>query len=173
MGHFGFSYVGLLFLLMLTVPNLIWTRHQPRGYTSCGENKILLVLERTGQVCVTCTALIFNDLNLHGWSAWSLWLIAAAVLMILYEGWWIRYFRSEKTLTDFYSPFAGVPVAGATLPVLAFFLLGRLWKGDLADDLRGDAGYRPHRHPFAAPQGNPAAGYRRTSSKPGLHRTMT
>ena len=29
MGHFGFSYTGLIFLLMLTVPNLIWTKHQP------------------------------------------------------------------------------------------------------------------------------------------------
>ncbi|MPM95687.1 hypothetical protein SDC9_142842 [bioreactor metagenome] len=31
MGHFGFSYVGFLLLLMLTVPNLIWTKHQPKG----------------------------------------------------------------------------------------------------------------------------------------------
>lgn len=26
--HFGFSYTGLLFLLMLTIPNLIWTKNQ-------------------------------------------------------------------------------------------------------------------------------------------------
>jgi len=44
--------------------------------------------------------------------------------MLMYEGWWIRYFRSKKTLADFYSSFCGVPVAGATLPVVAFFLLG-------------------------------------------------
>jgi len=44
--------------------------------------------------------------------------------MVLYECWWIRYFRSGKTLADFYSSFCGVPVAGATLPVVAFFLLG-------------------------------------------------
>jgi hypothetical protein len=124
MGHLGFSYVGLIFLLMLTVPNLIWTRHQPQGYDPHGETKILLVLERAGQVCVTCTALIFSDFNLHTWSTWSLWLIAAALLMMMYEGWWLRYFRSEKSLADFYSSFCGVPVAGATLPVVAFFLLG-------------------------------------------------
>lgn len=124
MGHWGFSYIGLIFLTMLTVPNLIWTRHQPQGYDSHHENKILLVFERVGQVCVTCTALVFSDFNLHGWSAWSLWLIAAVFLMVLYEGWWIRYFRSDKSLADFYSSFWGVPVAGATLPVVAFFLLG-------------------------------------------------
>lgn len=66
MGHLGFSYIGLIFLMMLTVPNLIWTRHQPQGYDSQDENKILLVFERVGQVCVTCTALIFSDFNPPG-----------------------------------------------------------------------------------------------------------
>lgn len=44
--------------------------------------------------------------------------------MLLYELWWIRYFRSEQKLSDFYSSFLGVPLAGATLPVISFFLLG-------------------------------------------------
>ncbi len=81
------------------------------------------MLERVGQVGVTCTSLIFSNLNLHAWSWWSLWLIAAFLLMVLYECWWVRYFRSERTLRDFYSSFLGVPVAGATLPVAAFLLL--------------------------------------------------
>ncbi len=124
LGHFGFSYVGLIFLLMLTVPNLIWTKNQPQGYDFKNENKILLWLERIGQVLVSCIVLVFSDFNLHGWSVWSIWLIVAFIIMILYECWWLRYFKSEKTLSDFYSSFAGVPVAGATLPILAFFLLG-------------------------------------------------
>lgn len=124
MGHLGFSYIGLIFLLMLTVPNMLWTRHKPAGYDPTGENKILLVFERVGQVLTTCAALVFSDYNPQGWDAWTLWLLAAAALMVLYECWWVRYFRSEKTLADFYSSFLGVPVAGATLPVIAFFLLG-------------------------------------------------
>ena len=124
MGHLGFSYIGLIFLLVLTIPNLIWTRHQPKEYDFRHENKILLIFERVGQVLVSCTALIFSDFNLRPWSIWSLWLIAAVVLMLMYEGWWIRYFKSQKTLADFYGSFCGVPVAGATLPVIAFFLLG-------------------------------------------------
>ena len=27
--HFGFSYVGLIFLLLLMVPNMIWSKNQP------------------------------------------------------------------------------------------------------------------------------------------------
>jgi hypothetical protein len=45
--------------------------------------------------------------------------------MLLYEAsWWLRYFHSPKTLVDFYSSFLGIPMAGATLPVLGFLLLG-------------------------------------------------
>jgi len=124
MGHFGFSYVGLVFLLMLAVPNMIWTKYKPEGYTNQNENRTLLVLERAGQVCVTCIALIFSDYNIHGWTTWSFWLIAAFALMVLYEYWWIRYFRSKRQLKDFYRSLWGIPVAGATLPVAAFFFLG-------------------------------------------------
>ena len=124
MGHFGFSYIGLIFLAMLFIPNMIWAKHKPDGYTSANENKVLSCMEKFGQVCVTCTALIFSDFNLHTVTLWSLWLAAAFLAMILYEFWWIRYFRSRKSLKDFYSSLCGVPVAGATLPVAAFFLLG-------------------------------------------------
>ena len=124
LGHIGYSYIGQVFLLMLMIPNFIWTKKQPQGYTAENENRILLILERVGEVLTSCCALIFADFNLHGWTSWSWWLIAAFSLMVLYELWWIRYFRSERRLKDFYSGFLGVPLAGATLPVVAFFLLG-------------------------------------------------
>ncbi len=124
MGHFGFSYVGFIYLLLLFIPNILWARHQPAGYTAEGENRLLVMLERIGEVLVTVCALIFDDFNWHGWSAWCGWLIVSALLMLFYELWWIRYFKSEKTLADFYSSFLGFPVAGASLPVFAFLLLG-------------------------------------------------
>lgn len=124
MGHLGLSYIGLIFLLMLAIPNIIWTRHQPEGYSAANESKALVVLERVGQVCVTCIALAFSDFNIHGRALWDLWLFAAFIVMLMYELWWVRYFKSGRSLKDFYSRFLGVPVAGATLPVIAFFLLG-------------------------------------------------
>ena len=123
-GHFGFSYIGLLFLLLLFIPNLLWAKRKPQGYTAEAENKALLFLERAGEALTCCCALIFSDFNLRGWSPWSWWLAAALFLMLLYELWWLRYFRSPRRLSDFYSSFFGIPLAGATLPVLAFFLLG-------------------------------------------------
>lgn len=123
-GHFGFSYIGLFFLTMLFVPNILWVKKQPQGYSADSENKVLLLFERAGEVLTCCCALIFSDFNLHKWTAWSWWLAAAAVCMALYELWWVRYFRSERKLTDFYGSFLGIPLPGAVLPVVAFFLLG-------------------------------------------------
>ena len=124
--NFGFSYIGLIFLLMLMIPNIIWSKNKPKDYDKYAENenKVLLSLERIGEFAVSCLVLIFSDFNLQGISIWLLWIVAAFGLMILYELYWIRYFRSEKTMRDFYSSYLGVPVAGATLPVLAFLLLG-------------------------------------------------
>lgn len=131
--RFGFSYVGLIFLAMLMVPNLIWAKNQPKDYEkyAANENKLLLGLERTGEVLVSGMALIFRDFNLRAWTGWSWWLVGAFLLMILYEIYWIRYFKSEKTMKDMYSSILGVPVAGATLPVAAFMLLAVYGKNPL------------------------------------------
>ena len=122
---FGFSYVGLIYLIMLMLPNLLWTKNQPKNYEKYAgnEKKILVFLERTGEVLVSCLVLIFSDFNIRPWPPWSWWLLLSFLLMVCYELYWVRYFRSEKTMGDFYSSFLGLPVAGATLPVAAFFLL--------------------------------------------------
>ena len=37
--HFGFSYVGLVFLLMLMVPNIIWSKNKPKDYDTFSKNE--------------------------------------------------------------------------------------------------------------------------------------
>ena len=130
--HFGFSYIGLIWLVMLFVPNLIWTKHQPKDYEKyvSNENRVLLVLERAGQVAVTAVALLFSDFNFRGWEPRCALLILSFLCMALYEVFWLRYFKSKKTMADFYRGIMGVPLAGATLPVAAFFLLG-LYGGNI------------------------------------------
>lgn len=123
---FGFSYIGLIWLIMLFVPNFIWTANKPQDYDKYvgNENKVLLALERAGEFIVTPVALIFSDFNYKGWNFWVAVLLLSFLCMVLYEVFWIRYFKSEKTMKDFYKGILGIPVAGATLPVIAFFLLG-------------------------------------------------
>ena len=124
--HFGFSYIGLIYLIMLFVPNIKWAKNKPRDYDQYvkNENKILLAFERTGEVLTSALCLVFSDFNLRRWTLWGLWLIASFLLMILYELYWRRYFQSEKTMRDQYRSFCGFPVVGASLPVIAFIFLG-------------------------------------------------
>jgi len=123
-GQLGFSYIGLIFLLMLFIPNIIWSRYQPVGYDSGIENKILLVLERIGQISSAAIILIFNDFNINSFSIWTSWLILSFLLMILYEIAWFRYFKSERKLENFYGDLFKIPLPLATLPVAAFLLMG-------------------------------------------------
>lgn len=123
--NFGFSYIGLIFLLMLFVPNIIFTKNIPADYEkySANENKALLIPERLGQAAVTVISVIFADFNPRVSARLPL-LAAALIIMLMYEFFWIRYFRSEKTMRDFYGQLWGIPLPGAVLPVAAFLLLG-------------------------------------------------
>lgn len=122
----GFSYVGLFFLFMLYIPNIIWSKYKPKDYDIFmkTENKVLVIFEKIGEVLVTCVSLIFTDFNINAINYWSIVLLLAFLVMLLYEIYWIKYFRSEKTMQDMYSSLLGIPVAGATLSVFAFLLLG-------------------------------------------------
>ena len=124
LGHFGFSYIGLIYMLLIEIPNLIWARHKPKGYDPSGENKVLLIFERAGQILCTAAILFFSDYNPHSLTPWTAWLFASVVLMVMYEIYWIRYFRSNQTVKDFYRSLIGIPAPGALLPVAAFLLLG-------------------------------------------------
>ena len=96
--RFGFSYIGLIWLIMLFVPNIVWTKNKPQDYEKYvnGENKVLLVLERIGQFIVTPVALIFSDFHFTGGNCWVVVLLASFLCMALCEVFWIRYFKSEK-----------------------------------------------------------------------------
>ncbi len=131
----GFCVSGLILLVMLFTPNIIWANgKKPKGYGQAGkrESKVLLALERIGEVFVTASLLIFPSINpviiklpdgvYFRWNL-AIWL-EAFILMILYECYWIKYFKSPREMKNMYSSYSGFPVAGATLPVSAIILLG-------------------------------------------------
>lgn len=130
---FKLLYISVIFLLMLFIPNMIWNKNKPKDYENYAknENKILFILEKIGQVTVVCFSLFFLDSNINDISNCSILLLVAFILMVLYEIYWIRYFKSDKTMKDMYDCLLGIPVPGATLPVLAFLLLGLYGKNIL------------------------------------------
>jgi len=113
-------------LLMLFIPNFLWTKRQPEGYAeyAARENKILLAFERVGQFIVTPCAVMFSDFNPKGWNWWCWVLVLAFLNLVVYDIAWVRYFKSPLKMEDFYRSFLGMPLALATYPVIAFYLLG-------------------------------------------------
>ena len=85
------------------------SKNKPKDYDKYvkSEDKILRLFERIGQVLVTCLSLIFSDFNIIKISSWTIVLLIAFILMILYEIYWIRYFRSNKTMKDMYCSLFG------------------------------------------------------------------
>ena len=122
----GISIVGIVFLLMLFIPNIIWSKNQPEGYEESAkrENKTLLTLERAGEGMVSTLVLIDRRLDKFSLSPRLGYIALALILMILYELYWLGYFRSSRTLADMYSDYCGFPLAGASLPVFSVFLIG-------------------------------------------------
>ena len=122
----GVSIVGMVFLLMLFIPNIIWSKNLPDGYEESAkhENKLLLTLERAGEGLVSTLVLIDRRTDRFSLSPRIGYLVLALVLMILYELYWRKYFLSAHKLSDMYSDYCGFPLAGASLPVFAVFLIG-------------------------------------------------
>ena len=147
--QFGFSIVGVFFLLMLFIPNIKWGRHLPAGYAEISkhENRILLALERIGEVACSCAAVIF--VCPKGFSfPWILWLCVAFLLMVLYEVAWARYFRGGEVLEDMYAPLGPIPLPLASLPVVAIFLLGVWYQSPIAVAAAAVLGIGRHQCPL-------------------------
>jgi hypothetical protein len=84
MGHFGFSYIGLLWLLLLWIPNSMWAKRKTEGYDSSGESKVVLITERVGQVLCTAAILLFPGYNPETFELWTAWFVASAALMVIF-----------------------------------------------------------------------------------------
>lgn len=119
--HLKFSYIGLIFLILLFIPNIIYLIKKPYKYVfeSENENKILKILERLGQFLTTVCLLIFDNSNTNH----TYYLISAFLLMLMYEYCWIRYFYSERKLSDFYRRFLIFYIGLFILPIMSFLML--------------------------------------------------
>lgn len=119
----GFSYIGFIFLCCIIIPNIAFGFNVPTDNLPVRENKVLLMLERVGQVLCTIFLLILTDFKIYKAGYWFIWLIVSFVLMGLYLICWGRYFAGRHTSKDLYRPFLGIPLPLAVLPVASVFSL--------------------------------------------------
>lgn len=122
-GTLGFSYVGILFLFCLFIPNIMYLFNLPIDYVKTEENKILGALEKIGQALCTILLVISKNLDIKGINLWTIWLGIAIILMVMYLRCWVRYFQGGHVSKDFYTSFLGIPLPMAVLPVSAILLL--------------------------------------------------
>lgn len=137
----GFSYFGLIFVALLLIPNIIF------GFTITDElrdalenkNMFLTITERVGEALICIVLLLFPANNPRAvikpqicmfFSRRFEWFVLVVLFMAIYEIFWIRFFRSKKTVKDLYHSTCGVPFAGAILPCFAVFCLG-VYAGNL------------------------------------------
>ncbi len=70
--HFGFSYTGLIFLLMLMIPNFVWSKNKPKDYDIYvkNENKVLLLFERIGDIEIVAQSIddLCNKMDKDGYT---------------------------------------------------------------------------------------------------------
>jgi len=128
----GICVAGIIFLLMLFIPNILWIKRRPEGYDEYAkhENRFLGILEKTGEVGAVALLAAFRDFdpfivtgkNGTYISCLNLELVLIFVLMILYEIYWIRYFKSGRRMSDFYRGICGIPLAGASIPCICLFI---------------------------------------------------
>ena len=126
MGHLGFSYIGFVYLLLLFIPNIIWAidKNKINPSSLFTENRVLLLLERSGQILTTVIVLVFNDFNPTKVTPRLAWLVVSFIALALYEVSWVRYFKGNRSVNSLYCSFLRIPIPLASLPVIAFLLLG-------------------------------------------------
>lgn len=56
-GHIGFSYIGLVFLLLLILPNILFAKRMPREYTSANESEVFTLPRAVGRSADECLSL--------------------------------------------------------------------------------------------------------------------
>ena len=148
--NFGFSYVGLIFLIMLMLPNIAWTKNQPKDYEKyvVNENKVLLAFERIGEVLVSCAALIFSDFNFRPWSSRSWWLVLSFALMVLYEIYLDQVFQKQENHGGLLQQYSGHTGCGSNAACSGLPFISCLWEEYHSRSRCFDTGDRTYRNSF-------------------------
>lgn len=130
----GFSWLGTAISIVMILPSIIFFTafppvNMPEGLREAPV--IFTILEKIGQVaCFGLLALSKDRLRLDRVNMWAVLML---VCIVIYYGLWLRYISAGQEFSSLWTPFLGIPIPLAVIPVLAFgfaALWGRsLWLG--------------------------------------------
>ncbi len=70
--------------------------------------------------------------------------------MVMYEMWWVRYFRSERRLSDFYGSFSGDTSCRSNTAGYCVLYVGNVWKSCMDVNISPYFGDRSYRYTYSA-----------------------
>ncbi len=125
----SFSWVGLVVFAMPMLINVIYAIFPPTGDVGQVKNvtKWVEVIENVSRIAylILMTFLVNKDAPYY----LNVWLVLAAIFLILYYVVWIRYFIGERDVALLAKPFLFVPIPLAIFPVL-YYLFAAIWVGN-------------------------------------------
>lgn len=119
----------MIISIMVLVPNLLWLIFPSSNTLSTGEGKksfYLTIMERTGQFGVIIIP-IFYPIVLNDAMSGA-YLIIMSLLLLIYYGRWLRFFRGGRNHLLLFLPLWRIPIPMAIGPVLYFFFSAGLLK---------------------------------------------
>lgn len=130
----GFSWVGTAISIVMILPSIIFFTAFPPVNMPVGLREapvVFTILEKIGQAgCFGLLALSKDRLRLDRVNIWAVLML---VCIAVYYGLWLRYISAGREFSSLWTPFLGIPIPLAVIPVLAFgfaALWGRsLWLG--------------------------------------------
>ena len=125
----SFSWVGLVVFALPMLINVIYAIFTPTGDVGQVKNvtKWVEVIENVSRIAylILMTFLVNKDAPYY----LNVWLVLAAIFLILYYVVWIRYFIGERDVALLAKPFLFVPIPLAIFPVL-YYLFAAIWVGN-------------------------------------------
>lgn len=125
----SFSWVGLVVFALPMLINVAYAIFPPTGDVGQVKNvtKWVEVIENISRIAylVLMTFWVNKDAPHY----LNVWLVLAAIFLILYYVVWIRYFIGKRDVALLAKPFLFVPIPLAVFPVL-YYLFAAIWVGN-------------------------------------------
>lgn len=122
----GFSYIGLIVVCVILLPNLLFMAFPPQNVPLGlkGGNILLTVMERAGQVGFIIIPII--SYSYFSGIAFNIFTGIMIFSAIMYYGLWIRYFVRGREFYLLFKPLGVIPVPMAVFPII-YMLFSAIW----------------------------------------------
>jgi len=122
----GFSYIGLIIVTVVLLPNLLFVIFPPKNIPNGLQDVHLFftIIERIGMIAFIVILLTSNVsfINLD----FNLFLLLMILCIVIYYALWLRYVLKGQDFSLLFTPLLFIPIPMAIFPV-CYFLFVSFW----------------------------------------------